>query len=282
MTTIPCATSTSAPASEFHLSPEQILQFHTDGYLAPLKACTPEEMATYREHIERMLLIPFVDLRGEEGKDPRNLWGIDKMKLEQPTWGHNRHLDDRTCWEVCTLPGIVGAMQSVMGEDLMLWRTNFFIKNPGGAEIPWHQDRNYWPLEPEIVVSAWMAIDPATVENSCLQILPGSHRKVIPHVKAKDEMAFQQMADLHGLDMNKKVDVELKPGEFILFNERTLHHSEVNHSNLRRIGLAIRVILPQVRVLKFDSPSHKVIQVSGSDRFGFNARTEPPLTDAQP
>ena len=37
----------------------------------------------------------------------------------------------------------------------------------------WHQDHNYWPLEPPIVSSAWIATDEATVENSCVQIIPG-------------------------------------------------------------------------------------------------------------
>jgi ectoine hydroxylase-related dioxygenase (phytanoyl-CoA dioxygenase family) len=41
--------------------------------------------------------------------------------------------------------------------------TNFFVKEPVAKEIPWHQDFNYWPLEPPIIVSAWIAIDPSTV-----------------------------------------------------------------------------------------------------------------------
>ena len=55
------------------------------------------------------------------------------------------------------------------------------------------QDRK--PLEPPIIISAWIAVDAATLENSCLQIIPGSHRKVVPHVKATSEMAFGQMGD---------------------------------------------------------------------------------------
>ena len=75
-------------------------------------------------------------------------------------------------------------MASLYGPDLLLWRTNFFIKEPGAKEIPWHQDFNYWPLEPPIIISAWIAVDSATLENSCLQIVPGSHRKVVPHVES--------------------------------------------------------------------------------------------------
>lgn len=245
--------------SECRLSAEQVRQFHEQGYLAPLTACSPEEMQGYREHIDRVISAPKI-----EGRDIL----------------HNRHLDDRTIWELSTLPGIVGPMQSVLGEDLLLWRTNFFNKEPGGKEIPWHQDRNYWPLEPEIVISAWLAIDRVDVENSCVQVVPGTHRKLIKHVKSTAQMAFNEMAETDGVDLSKKVDVILEPGQFLLFNERTLHHSEPNRSNRRRLGLSIRVILPQVRVLEFDTPDHRVMSVSGEDRLGFNEHCPAPLTDA--
>ena len=132
-------------------------------------------------------------------------------------------------------------MASLYGPDLLLWRTNFFVKEPGAKEIPWHQDFNYWPLEPPIIISAWIAIDSVTLENSCLQIVPGSHRKVIPHVKATSDMAFGQMGDLDFVDTSNFVNLEMQPGEFVLFNERTLHHSEVNNPKLKHGACAKRI-----------------------------------------
>ena len=58
------------------------------------------------------------------------------------------------------------------------------------------------------------------------------------------------MADAGYYDPEQLVDLEMQPGEFILFNERTLHHSKANFSDLRRIGLAVRAIPPIVHVLK--------------------------------
>ena len=165
---------------------------------------------------------------------------------------------------------IVDRMVSLYGPDLLLWRTNFFVKQPGSKRIPCHQDFNYWPLEPPVICSAWIAIDPATVENSCLQVITGSHRKVIPHVKATEDTIFNEMGDEKYYDSEEAVDLEMKPGEFILFNERTLHHSHPNTSDKRRIGLAIRVILPFVTVLKSDSPDHVIPVIHGTDTLGFN------------
>lgn len=258
----PMTTLTQTTPTQHRLSPEQVKQFHEEGYLAPLTACSPDEMEAYKAHIESVIM------------QTEGIGGHDHL--------HNRHLDDRTLWELSTIPSIVGPMQSVLGENLLMWRTNFFNKEPGGKEIPWHQDRNYWPLEPEIVISAWLAIDRADRENSCVQVIPGTHKQLIKHVRVVEEersqKVFSEEANVDGIDFGKTRDIILEPGQFILFNERTLHHSNANHSNRRRLGLAIRAIIPQVRVTKFDSDQHLLFQISGEDPMGFNPIGEPPLS----
>ena len=233
------------------LRPEEREQFWRDGYLGPYALCSPEEMISKQPEIVKVLNSDAPDHKARE---------------------HNRHLDSPLIYDLATHPSIVGRMASLYGKDLLLWRTNFFIKEPGAKEIPWHQDFNYWALEPPIILSAWIAVDSATLENSCLQIVPGSHRKVIPHVKATSDMAFGQMGDLDFVDTRNCVNLEMQPGEFVLFNERTLHHSEANRSDKRRIGLAVRVILPIVKVLDWDAPNHKLIAIHGEDSVRFNER----------
>ena len=143
-------------------------------------------------------------------------------------------------YDLATHPAIIGRMVALYGPDLLLWRTNFFVKNRGSKAIPWHQDFHYWPLEPPVIISAWMAVDPSTRQNGNLQVIPGSHRTIVPHVEATPDMQFKVMADAGYYDPGDLTELEMQPGEFILFNERTLHHSEANHSDLRRIGLAAR------------------------------------------
>ena len=85
-------------------------------------------------------------------------------------------------------------------------------------------------------------------------------------------MALLEMADPDQVDTHLAIDtgLELEPGQFVLFNERLLHHSEVNRSNLPRCGLSIRLIPPIVRVLKYDAQNHVRPIVSGRDKMGFN------------
>ena len=241
--------------AESALTKREIARFRTQGYLGPYPLCSVEEMADLRPAIERVL-----------ETDPPN----SKNRI------HNRHLDSRVIYDLATHPAILNRMVALYGADLLLWRTNFFIKYKGTRAIPWHQDFNYWPLEPPIIVSAWIAVDASTKANGNLQLIPGSHRKVIPHVKATADVQFQEMADAGYYDPDQLVDLEMQPGEFILFNERTLHHSKANNSNLRRIGMAVRVIPPIVHVLKYDSEDHGLQVIHGADAMGFNRLVSPP------
>lgn len=241
---------------EHCLSRPQSEQFHRDGYLGPFTLCSPEDMAAIRERIAGEVLTT----AGPAGHPEQS-----------------RHLDQRVVYDLCAHPTIVERMACLMGPDLVLWRSNFFNKGPGGKEIPWHQDANYWPIEPPLNLSAWLALDQVTTENSCVQVIPGSHRKIVNHVASHKGMAFGEEADPSQIDASKAVDIELEPGEFFLFTERLLHHSEPNRSDKQRRGLAVRVTVPFVKVdhnQLFEK--HRVILLRGEDRFGFNRTAEPP------
>ena len=239
---MPTATATRG------LGPGQCQEFHDRGFLGPFTLCPREEMLAVAEHC--------------------NALHDDDI----PAPNHNRHLDDAVVRGFGEHPAIVDKVASLLG-DVLLWRTNFFRKLPGGAEIPWHQDWNYWPLEAAVVVSAWLAIDDVTLENSAPQFIPGTHKRQVRHLKAEPGMAFGEMADPAEYDASQAVDMVMRAGEFVLFNERTLHHSFANSSDQRRLGLAIRYIPPLTRVTDYDRHGpqpHVLPVVAGTDRLGFN------------
>ncbi len=252
-------------AATHELTREEIQRFENEGYLGPYTAFTPEEMDAMRPEIDRILQEPHRTCVHYNGK---------------PVEGHQgRHLDRRLIWELCSHPAIVERMAGIKGPDLVLWRSNFFVKHPGDKAIPWHQDRAYWPIKPEINITAWMAIDDVTVENSCVQIIPGSHKLPLEHVPTDKEInTFHKGANVDGVDLTKRVYMVLKPGQFFLFDETTLHHSEPNRSNKRRCGLAVRVTVPKVKVDHAELyRGHKCVLLRGEDRYGLNEMTQPPL-----
>lgn len=244
------------------MSREEIESFHNNGYLGPFALISPDEMRELEPEIEEKV-----------------------FQTEGPVPGapiKSRHMDSPLVYDLVSRPEIIDRMASLYGNDLILWATYFFDKAPGGKEIPWHQDGNYWPLEPVINISAWIAIDDVTIENSCVQVIPGSHKQIVPHIKSTEDMAFAEMADPQFVDTSKAVNIELKPGEFFLFNEKTLHHSEPNRSLKRRRGMTVRVTIPIVKIdheIPPLHPGHKAILVSGKDYMGFNQLCAPPLRD---
>lgn len=237
-----------------------IARFHRDGFLGPYTLRTPTEMASIREHIERDVL----PVRGPNAKNALQ----------------SRHLDDRAIHDLISDPEVLRRLRPLVGDDILVWATYFFNKEPGGTEIPWHQDANYWPIEPPINISIWMAVDEVTAENSCVQIIPGSHRTVLPHVPAREGMAFRQEADPDRINAETAIDMELAPGQYFIFNERLLHHSHANRSSRRRLGLSARYTVPFVEILDQDAPplfpGHHCVVVSGEDRLGLNRVTTPP------
>ena len=249
-------TERSAPS----LSREEVRQFHHLGYLGPYTAVGVEDMAAIRDRIEREVL-------------PTTGWNA-RNPLQ------SRHLDHRLVHDLIASPEILGRLRRLIGDDIVVWASYFFTKDPGGKEIPWHQDANFWPLEPPLNISIWMAVDEVTTENSCVQIVPGSHRRVIRHLPSRDGMAFGEEADPAEVDTDAAVDMELSPGQFFVFNERLLHHSNANTSDRRRMGLSARYTVPFVNILDQDGPplfpGHACVLVSGGDRFGLNRMAEPP------
>lgn len=238
------------------LTEQDVRFFHDTGYLGPFEAFSPEQMEVLREQIERDVL------------------PIDGLA---PSPVQSRHLDNRVVHDICACPAIVERVQSLFGPDIMLWRSNFFIKQTWGKEIPWHQDVNFWPIEPALNISAWMALDDVTTENSCVRIIPRSHKRAVRHVPAKPEHQFEEYADPTDFEGAEIVEMVLKPGQFFLFNEKVLHQSNPNTSDKCRMGLAIRMTVPLVRVdheALFDG--HTVLVVSGEDRMGFNRIGMPP------
>jgi hypothetical protein len=241
---------------QFSLTPSEVEQFRKQGFLGPFAAFAPEEMEDIRKVIyERVLPTP----------------------TPYDTYGRARYTDSETIWRLCSAPAIVDRMASIYGPDLLLWACSFFHKPPArGVEYPWHQDVTHWFLEPSISLSAWIALTPATVENGCVEVIPGSHKRLLPTVKTADsryDSRFDgQAADPAAVDERNKVPLVMKPGEFFLFNERTVHRSGSNQSREVRFGISARVTLPMVKSYH----PWPCVMLRGKDSLGFNTYVEPP------
>ncbi len=137
---------------------------------------------------------------------------------------------------------VVGTMTALLKGEVYHWHHKLILKEPrvGGA-WEWHQDYGYWYhngcLLPDLA-SCMIAIDRATQENGCLQVLRGSQAiGRIDHGKTGEQTG----ADLERVDVAcqrfELVHVELEPGDAVFFHANLLHRSDQNRSEHPRWAL---------------------------------------------
>ncbi len=230
--------STLISGLRFALSDAEVESYHRDGVIGPYALLSPAEMQEARAEIDRDILEPAVG---------------DDEDLHY----HDRHLDHPAVCRICCRPELIDRVASLLGPDLMIWRSNFQVKQPaaeavGDAEqytkVPWHQDGAYFPLQPLVLVSAWIAVTEATEQNGCLQVVAGSHTQTFEHDDDPERYEFMSSIPEDAFDQDAVRALVLRPGEFVLFNENTVHASQANRTSQTRVGLTPRISVPFVRV----------------------------------
>jgi non-haem Fe2+, alpha-ketoglutarate-dependent halogenase len=165
---------------------------------------------------------------------------------------------------------ILDAVEDIIGPDILLWDSTFIIKEPGDRKyVSWHQDLTYWGLEPDDVVSVWLALSPATAESGCMRMIPGSHKcGRVDHraTHGPDNILSRGQTIGIAIDEGNAVDTALTPGQMSLHHGWTFHASHPNRTGDRRIGLTMNLIAPNVRQTKFEGDSAMLLR--GGDRFG--------------
>jgi ectoine hydroxylase len=131
---------------------------------------------------------------------------------------------------------VVGMVQQVLEDEPYHYHSKMIMKEPrvGGA-WEWHQDYGYWyqngVLKPDLC-SVMIAVDPATKENGCLQVLRSSHRiGRIDHGQSGEQVGADPERVQVALERMELVYCELDPGDVVAFHANTLHRSDANHSD---------------------------------------------------
>lgn len=132
------------------------------------------------------------------------------------------------------------ACSRVYGEQapVAVFRSMFMNKPANrGTFLPWHQDR-WVNIEPDPQLTIWTALDPATKENGCVQIIPGSHKLGLINPGHPSGFLTPEQAAEHA-PAEKVVHLELKPGETALLHNHVLHASDRNNSAQSRRAFSV-------------------------------------------
>ncbi|PIW29603.1 MAG: phytanoyl-CoA dioxygenase [Rhodospirillales bacterium CG15_BIG_FIL_POST_REV_8_21_14_020_66_15] len=243
------------------LSEAQAAGYRENGFVAPVDILSPEEARHYRT-------------RFEEYEATNGGW----YELSK---GQKLYLLQTWVKELCSHPKVLDAVEDVLGPNLLVWGTSLFVKDardPGF--VSWHQDATYWGLSKPDVVTAWIALSPATLESGCMKVIPGSHRW--------EQKEHRDTLDKHNLltrgqelavevDEDEAVAMPLNPGQMSLHHVMIAHASKPNTTDDRRIGLAIRFIAPHVSQIHADRDSAWLVR--GEDTCGNFIHETPPEAD---
>jgi hypothetical protein len=246
------------------LTREQVDSFHYNGFLFPIPALTPLEVATCLAGLRRLEAelgspVAEADIKWRSHAYTHSPWFNDLIR-------HRRILD---------------AIEDVIGPDIVVWTSTFFIKEPHSPTFAaWHQDGTYFGLEPKEQVCAWVALTDASEEAGCMESLSsrGAPRQM-HHAPLGLANSINRAGQtiVEPLDDAKPVAMALRAGEFSLHHELAVHRSAPNNASHRRIGIGLNYIPTHVRV---DSPVRlKAMLVRGEDRYGHFDLIDPPAAE---
>ncbi|MEO6908329.1 MAG: phytanoyl-CoA dioxygenase family protein, partial [Abditibacteriaceae bacterium] len=101
-----------------------------------------------------------------------------------------------------------------------------------------------WPdANSNPVITVWIPLVDATLENGCLHIIPSTHRKrVLQHVQESYSGTGYTAIDNEYVQKQKKeiVALPMKTGSALLFNDRLIHSSTPNNSRNVRWSVDLR------------------------------------------
>lgn len=238
------------------MSPEEIkTRFERDVFVSPIHVMSPQEARACRE-----------DLEAFERANPGEIGLYDmKANLLFP-W-----VDKMT-----RNMNVMRALEPVFGKDILCENVGFRNKAPDKKTfVSWHQDTVYLKFEP-VIITCWLALTPATVENGCLRIIPGSHKwGDLPHKEAYDPYSMLTRGHYIATEFDKSnaLDCVLDAGEALIIHTAVVHSSQPNLSSDRRMGMLMDYVPAWGKKL---NGRESAMLVRGEDRWNhFDLETPP-------
>ena len=159
---------------------------------------------------------------------------------------------------------LLDVLEDILGKNIDCFLSQYIFKNPGAWGQPWHQDSSYFPFDRSPQVGAWLATSPATLENGCLVILPGSHKEHLhEHLPDDREGSNYGYTEIKDQDFSKEIPVILETGDLLLFHSFLMHKSYDNKSKLKRTTVVFHFAETGTKFGEIDSPTNEWISVRG-------------------
>jgi non-heme Fe2+,alpha-ketoglutarate-dependent halogenase len=252
------------------LSTDQLAELEETGLIGPFSLISSAAADPIRERLDREVLATRSWIYAHTQSDVASMH-----------WSRDRHLDSPIVYRLCSDGAIIQRVASVLGPDLLLWRSDFFVQAASAKYTEPHQDKKFsgmrnipalesddgsWPHN----ITAWIAFTPMSKRGGALSYVPGTHRfGVLPEVPVEDRSASifgkgtvleQQYTEAEWRH------VEMDAGQFVLFDNLLVHGSFPTQVDRPRVAVSARYVSTRVIV----NPGGTATSGHGMDlsRFG--------------
>lgn len=246
---------------DVQLSAEQVAAYRQNGFLSPLRIISAQEASDAFRMLEAY---------------EREVGPTERLHMKS-------HIYFSWLWRIARNPRVIGAVTSLLGPDVLVLASRLWIKNPSDeAFVSWHQDVNYFGIEPsDVTTNFWLALTDASEEAGCMRFFPGSHKNgLIDHeITMESKNLLTRGQTVRGVDASKSVTAPLHPGEASFHHGHLLHCSPPNRSDHRRIGFSMILLPAHVRST---TGRRSATLLCGEDKYGHWDHDPMPKCDRDP
>ena len=234
-----------------------ILKIEKTGYYYPFKALDDHDVQAFKKEYYKLI---------KKIKSP-------SMEFE---YKFKSHLLFKWVNNLIRNENILEIAREYLGKNILCWNSIFFHKKKKSKNfVGWHEDKTYWNLANDKILSFSLAITNSNVENGCLKILKNRRKVNYEDKDIKNNMLARGQNAI--IDKNEEFEyIKLNPGECSIFKQDIIHGSDPNLSNEDRILLVIRYISPDNNTF---GNHRSATLVSGKDDFNFYEKEPIPRYD---
>jgi ectoine hydroxylase-related dioxygenase (phytanoyl-CoA dioxygenase family) len=234
---------TEVQRSQWKFSEAQLAEYERNGFLVGPRLLNDSQIAQLRAELS-VLTQPdhpgselWYEYNSNESPDPSRV-----LFHALGAWRISPGLHD-ILWNP---PMTTGAAQ-LLGGNVRFWHDQLFCKPAlHGGVVAWHQDFSYWTrTSPMAHLTCWIGLDDSTVDNGCVQYIPGSHHwDLLPITGLAGDMTAirKALTDEQWQAFSNPVAVQLKAGECVYHHPLTIHGSFENRTPNPRRAVVVNFV----------------------------------------
>ena len=244
------------------LTTEQIRHFHQEGYVIVPDVFDPAELEPLRRSLHAAIAEKTKELKtaGKLENEHTELEfdhrlaaiyrdskenGAELLKHLEGLRGGGFHSPEM--FDLIAHPKLISAVRGLLDTNEVVASSAYRIRPKlpqiGRGNVPWHQDSGYFAehCDTEMIITCWVPMVDATVENGCMQILPRTHRGSLArhHTGGNAGFLVIEEEDLPD-DPRKAITAACPRGGVVFMTNRTPHCSTPNSSDHIRWSADLR------------------------------------------